>query len=92
MVDLRNCFAERTALVGCDLSVVVLVLLLAPVDLAAGMPNAGVFPFDEPDAGATISLGWASLPEAWALVALSEGELALPDAGAAISERVLGGE
>ena len=84
MVDLRNCFAERTALVGCDLSVV-LVLLVVPVDLAAGMPDAGVFPFG-PDAGATVSLGSAS-------VALSEeGGAGMPDAGAAISERVLGGE
>ena len=77
MVDFKNCFAERTALVWCDLSVV-------SVDFAAGMPDAGVFPF-EPDAGATISLGSAS-------VALEEEGAGMPDAGAAISERVLGGE
>ena len=71
-----------------DLSVVELVL----DDFAAGMPDAGVFPFDVPDAGAAISFGLVSLPDAGATGALSEGELALPDAGAAISERVLGGE
>ena len=83
-------------------------MVLAPVDLAAEMPVAGVLPFDDaPDAGAVFSLDCAALSDAGATLASSKaGGVAWPDAGAtwpnaggawpdagaAFSERVLGGE